>query len=295
VAKEIGIAVSVPEAARRAWGVRVRRLTRDPLSVVGLSAVLGLLAVAVVGPLMVRYDPVTISPALQLLPPSTAHWLGTDQLGRDVLARLVYGARLSLLVAIVVSALSGAVGLLIGGTSGYSGRLLDEGLMRVTDVFLSFPWLLLAMAVAMAAGPGLWNGMLALAFVWWPGYARLVRGQVLAIKSREFVDAAAVIGASSQRVLFRHVLPNCLGPYIVLLTIGAGRIILALASLSFLGLGAQPPTPEWGVMVAEGRNYFFEAWWVVTFPGLAILVAVVGFNLVGDALRDVLDPASPSG
>jgi peptide/nickel transport system permease protein len=287
------VQLSVLGATPRVRDARVRRLTHDPLSAVGLAAILGLVAAAAVGPFLVRYNPAAISPPAQLLPPSAAHWLGTDQLGRDVLARMLYGARLSLLVAVVVGALSGTVGLLIGGISGYSGRLLDEGLMRVTDVFLSFPWLLLAMAVAMAAGPGLWNGMLALAFVWWPGYARLMRGQVLAMKSREFVDAAAVIGASRRRVLFRHVLPNCLGPYVVLLTIGAGRIILALASLSFLGLGAQPPTPEWGVMVAEGRNYFFEAWWVVTFPGLAILVAVVGFNLTGDALRDVLDPAGP--
>jgi peptide/nickel transport system permease protein len=284
------VATLAPNPRRR--GRWLKLLRRDPLTLAGLLIVTLLVAAALVGPLLVRFNPILIDPATRLLPPGPEHLLGTDALGRDILSRIVYGARLSLLVAVLVTAISGLVGLLVGAVAAYAGRWVDEVLMRVTDIFLSFPWLLLAMAVAMAAGPSLWNGMLALSFVWWPGYARVLRSQVLVTKSMGYVEAAKAVGLSSSRILLRHIIPNSLGPYVVLLTVGAGRIILAMASLSFIGLGAQPPMPEWGVMVSDGRRFLFDAWWMVTFPGLAVLLACVGFNLLGDGLRDVLDPTS---
>jgi peptide/nickel transport system permease protein len=237
-----------------------------------------------------RYNPVQLSPADRLLPPSAAHFFGTDDLGRDVFTRVVFGARLSLTAAVVSSALSSALGLLVGGMAGFAGGAVDETLMRATDVFLAFPWMLLAMAVALAAGPSLWNAMVALALVWWPGYARLVRSQVLVVRSLEYVEAAFALGNSRWRILLKHIVPNIAGPYVTMLTVNVGRLILASASLSFLGLGAQPPAPEWGLMVAQGRTSFLNAWWIVTFPGLAILFASTAFNLLGDAVRDWLDP-----
>jgi peptide/nickel transport system permease protein len=288
----VGAEVAILAAGPRRRGRWLKLLRRDPLTLAGLLIVTLLVAAALVGPLLVRFNPILIDPATRLLPPGPEHLLGTDALGRDILSRIVYGARFSLLVAVLVTAISGLVGLLVGAVAAYAGRWVDEVLMRVTDIFLSFPWLLLAMAVAMAAGPSLWNGMLALSFVWWPGYARVLRSQVLVTKSMGYVEAAKAVGLSSSRILLRHIIPNSLGPYVVLLTVGAGRIILAMASLSFIGLGAQPPMPEWGVMVSDGRRFLFDAWWMVTFPGLAVLLACVGFNLLGDGLRDVLDPTS---
>jgi peptide/nickel transport system permease protein len=289
---QVGEEVATLAANPRRRGRWLKLVRRDPLTLAGLLIVTLLVAVALVGPLLVRFNPTLIDPETRLLPPGPQHLLGTDALGRDILSRIVYGARLSLLVAVVVTAISGLVGLLVGAVAAYAGRWVDEVLMRGTDIFLSFPWLLLAMAVAMAAGPSLWNGMLALSFVWWPGYARVLRSQVLVTKSMGYVEAAKAVGLSSSRILLRHIIPNSLGPYVVLLTVGAGRIILAMASLSFIGLGAQPPMPEWGVMVSDGRRFLFDAWWMVTFPGLAVLLACVGFNLLGDGLRDVLDPTS---
>lgn len=268
----------------------IRRLLRDPLSVFGI-AILGVVVLtAVFGPSLTRYEPVGMFASERFLPPSAQYWVGTDHLGRDVFTRIVYGARISLLIAISVSSLSAIIGLIMGGIAGFFGGWVDEALMRVTDIFQSFPWLIFAMAVALVIGPNLVNGMLSLSFIWWPGYARLVRGQVLATKSKEFVQAAHALGATNLRIFLRHVLPNSMGPYIVLLTIGAGRVILATSTLSFIGLGAQPPTPEWGVMVSDGRTLLFDAWWMATFPGLAILITAVGFNLLGDGLRDLLDP-----
>jgi peptide/nickel transport system permease protein len=284
------VAADAVRAKRLPWRHGLRRLRGDPFSAVGIAIVSFLVLTAIAAPYLAHHDPTRIVPEDRLLPPDAHHLLGTDHLGRDVLTRIVYGARLSLLAAVAVTAISAFVGILIGTVSGYLGGATDEALMRITDVFQSFPWMILAMAVAMAAGPSLWNGLLALSFVWWPDYARLMRGQVLATKTRPFVEAARAVGVPQWRVVRRHVLPNAIGPFIIMLTIGAGRIILAMASLSFLGLGAQPPSPEWGVMVAEGRTYLFDAWWIVAYPGLAVLFAVIGFNLVGDAVRDVLDP-----
>jgi peptide/nickel transport system permease protein len=267
-----------------------QRLFRDPYTLVGMAVLLVVLITAIIGPSFMIYDPVKMNTGERFEPPGGDHIFGTDHLGRDVFTRVVYGARISLLVAAIVSFISATLGLLIGGLSGYVGGLTDEAVMRITDIFLSFPWLIFAMAVAFVVGPSLWMGMVALSIVWWPGYARLVRGQVLSVKSLVFVEAARAIGAGDLRIFMKHVLPNCTGPYIVKLTIGAGRVILATSTLSFIGLGAQPPTPEWGAMVATGREVLFDSWWVSTFPGLAILMTVVGFNLLGDGLRDLLDP-----
>ena len=268
----------------------IRRLLRDPLSVFGMAILVVVVLTAIFGPSLARYEPVGMFPKERFLAPDNQYWMGTDHLGRDVFTRVVYGTRISLLVAIGVSSLSAIIGLILGGVAGFIGGWVDEGLMRITDIFQSFPWLIFAMAIALVIGANLVNTMLSLAFIWWPGYARLVRGQILVTKSKEFVLASHALGASNLRIFLRHLLPNSMGPLIVLLTIGAGRVILATSTLSFIGLGAQRPTPEWGVMVADGRTLLFDAWWICTFPGIAILLTAVGFNLLGDGLRDLLDP-----
>ncbi|MCL6449934.1 MAG: ABC transporter permease [Acetobacteraceae bacterium] len=273
-------------AARRL----VRLLLRRPLALTGLVIILGLLLVALVGPQLTRYDPNLVTPRERFIAPCREHPLGTDHLGRDVMTRIVYGTRISFLVAVVIISLTAAVGTVIGAVAGYFGGYIDEVLMRITDVFMSFPWLVLAMAASTVMGPSLMTAMLAVSLVWWPGDARLIRSMVMSAKTEDYVEAAAAIGASRFKILFRHILPNCFSPLLVRMSMDAGRVILATASLSFIGLGAQPPTPEWGVMVADGRVNLFDAWWMATFPGLAIVLIVVGFNLLGDAIRDVLDP-----
>lgn len=286
------VELPVQDVDRGIYERAFRRLTRDPLSILGIIMLLIILVVAIIAPFLSPHDPIKLDIDSRFIPPRPGNLFGTDHIGRDVFTRVVYGARLSLLVAVVVSGISAFLGLLIGGTAGYVGGRVDEAIMRITDVFQSFPWLLFAMAVSLVIGPNLWNGMLALSFIWWPGYARLVRGQVLATKSKEFVQAAQAIGARNLRIFFQHVVPNSMGPYIVMLTVGAGRVILATSTLSFVGLGAQPPTPEWGVMISDGRLVLFDAWWIATFPGLALLFTAIAFNLIGDGLRDLLDPTS---
>ncbi|HVU09904.1 MAG TPA: ABC transporter permease [Phototrophicaceae bacterium] len=292
-----GVAVSIarpdktPPRQNRARRL-LRRLTRDPLSTLGGVLILLILIVALVGPAITPYNPVKADYSVIQKPPSAQHLFGTDELGRDVLTRVIYGSQISLIIAIAVNSVSAFIGLMVGGLAGYWGGAVDEILMRITDIFQSFPWLLFAIAIALVIGPNLINSMLVLSLIWWPGYARLVRGQVLAARSYEFVEAAQSLGASHARIFFYHILPTAFGPYVVMLTIGAGRMILATSTLSFVGLGAQPPTPEWGAMVADGRTLLFNSWWISTFPGIAILITAVGFNLVGDSLRDLLDPHS---
>ena len=220
------------------------RFMSDPMSGLGAVIILCVITVALLAPVLAPNDPVQVNYQARFESPGAEYLFGTDHLGRDMFSRVVHGTRLSLMVAIIVSLISAGIGIVLGGLAGYQGGLIDEGIMRVTDVFISFPWLLFAMSIALVLGPNLWNSMLALSFVWWPGYARLVRSQVLRVKSYDFVEAAHSLGASHFRVLFHHVLPNTLGPYIVLITIGAGRVILATSTLSFIGFGAQPPTPE---------------------------------------------------
>jgi len=218
------------------------------------------------------------------------HPLGTDDMGRDILSRIIYGSRISVLIGIIVVLIGAVIGIIVGAVSGYIGGAGDNILMRIADMFLSFPPLILAMAIAAALGPNLRNTIIAIALVRWPVYARLVRSQVLSIKNSQFIEAIRSMGGSDIRILFIHILPNCLSPIIVRATMDLGTVILAAAGLSFIGFGAQPPLPEWGAMVSDGRQYIVSEWWVATFPGLAILMVVVGFNILGDGLRDVLDP-----
>ena len=228
----------------------------------------------------------------KLLPPSSEHWMGTDELGRDVMSRIMVGARYSLQVAAVVLTFSVIFGTLVGAVAGFFGGLVDEILMRFTDMFLAFPALVLAIAIAATLGRSLTNTMIALATVFWPWYARLVRGQVLAVRERDYVDAGRSIGMTNTRLMFRHILPNCISVVIIQMTLDVGYAVLATSSLSFIGLGAQPPTPEWGTMMAAARNYFRDAWWYTTFPGIALTLTVLAFNLLGDGLQDALDPRS---
>lgn len=248
------------------------------------------MVLTVAGDLLAPYDPVKVSMKERLDPPSREHWFGTDEVGRDILSRVVVGTRVSLASSAIVIGMAALIGIPLGLIAGFTGGTVDNIAMRLTDMFLGFPALLLAIAVAAALGPGLYKGMAASALVWWPGYARLARGQALAIKQLQFVEAARSIGVPSSRILFRHVLGNTANPFIIKATMDIGYAILFVSGLGFLGLGAQPPTPEWGTMVADGRTYILEAWWYATFPGLAITTAVICFNFLGDALQYGLDP-----
>jgi peptide/nickel transport system permease protein len=241
-------------------------------------------------PVLAPYDPLAQDLAVRLKPPSPEHWLGSDSLGRDIASRILYGARISLLVGVVVVASAGVFGTFVGLVAGYAGGLVDEALMRLTEVFLAFPALILAMAIAGALGPSLTNAIIAIAAVTWAVYARLVRGQILSLRQREFVEAARAMGASRKRIVLRHLLPNTLAPLMVQASFDMGSSIIAAAGLSFIGFGAQPPTPEWGVMISEGRNFISTQPWLSLFPGVAILLAVGSFNLLGDGLRDAFDP-----
>ncbi len=263
---------------------------RNPLGALGIGLILAILLVAVFAPQLATHDPNQLNRDTRLLPPSAEHLFGTDAPGRDVYSRVVYGSRISLRVAFVVLVIATTVGSLLGAAAGYFGGLVDEILMRITDVFLAFPALILAMAVNAALGPGIGSAMLAVGFTWWPAYARLIRSQVLSVRSKPYVEAAHCIGATRRRVLFRHILPNCTSAIIVQVTLDAGYVVLTVAGLSFIGLGAQPPSHEWGFVVSEGANHILTQWWWSTFPGLAICLLVVGFNLMGDFLRDLLDP-----
>jgi peptide/nickel transport system permease protein len=271
-------------------GLTLYVLRKSLLAVIGSLIVAGFIFIAIFGSYIAPYDPYETDIANRFLPPSPSHPLGTDKLGRDVLSRMLHGAGYSAKAGLAVLAIAIPIGIILGGIAGLFGGWLDEFIMRITDVFLAFPYLILAMAFSAALGPTLENAMLALTLVWWPLYTRLVRGQALSIRESTYVEAARSRGASRLSIMFRHILPNCLSPILVTLTLDMGAIILACASLSFLGFGAQPPLPEWGRMVSEGRTYLFQAWWVSMFPGLAIALTVLGFNLLGDGIRDALDP-----
>jgi len=263
---------------------------RSPLTVAGLALIALFALIAVSAPLIAPANPLKQVLSTRLKPPSAAHWLGTDQLGRDVLSRMIYGARISLLIGIVVVGLAASTGTFVGLVAGYAGGWLDEVLMRLTDIFFAFPALILAMAISGALGPSLTNAMIAIAVVSWPVYARLVRAQVLSLREREYVEAARSLGASAERIVWKHILPNTLAPLLVQASFDMGGAILSAAGLSFIGFGTQPPTAEWGVMISEGRNYIATHSWLSLFPGLAILLTVAAFNLIGDGLRDALDP-----
>jgi peptide/nickel transport system permease protein len=266
------------------------RLWRTPEGKVGSVLFAFIAFFALTGDLVAPYDPIKVEMKERFQAPSADHWFGTDEVGRDVLSRVIAGTRISLSSALVVIGLAALVGIPLGMLAGYQGGPADSVIMRITDMFLGFPALLLAIAVAGALGPGLFKGMVASALVWWPGYARLARGQVLAIKEQLFVEAARSIGASHGRILFRHILVNTTGPFIIKFTMDIGYAILFISGLGFLGLGARPPTPEWGTQIADGRTYILQAWWYATFPGIAISIAVICFNFLGDAVQSALDP-----
>jgi peptide/nickel transport system permease protein len=278
-------------AASTNWAKQLgERLRSNPISMIGLILALALILIAMAAPVLAPADPISLDPKNRLLPPSSANWFGTDDGGRDIFSRVVFGARYSLLAAAVVLVIAVTLGTAVGLIAGFAGGKIDEALMRLTDMFLAFPALVLAMGISAALGASLANSMIAIAIVWWPWYARLVRGQTLRLRNEQFVDAARASGASDARMIVRHILPNCLTPIIVQVSLDVGYAILTTASLSFIGLGAQPPTPEWGAMVATGKDYILDQWWMATFPGLAIFLAVMAFNLLGDGLQEALSP-----
>lgn len=273
------------------WYRRARRFARNPLSMAGLLVLLVLILAAIFAPWIAPHDPLqqVLSDRLQPIG-SAGHWLGTDQLGRDIFSRVVYGSRLTLVIAMLVLVIVVPIGLLIGVVAGYFGGWVDAVLMRVTDVALAFPKIVLALAFAAALGPGVVNAVIAIAITAWPAYARLARAETLKVAESDFIHVARLQGASQARILWRYITPLCMSSVIVRATLDMAGVILTVAGLGFLGLGAQPPSPEWGYMVASGRNVLVDAWWVATVPGIAILLVSLAFNLLGDGLRDVFDP-----
>ena len=270
-----------------AKGLRV--LVRNPMALAGLAVILLWSLVAIFAPTIAPYDPLEQNIQDRLQPPSREHLCGTDELGRDIFSRIIYGARISLPMGLIVVVFAMLLGGTVGALSGFIGGRFDDLVMRLADITLAFPSIVLALAIAAALGPSLKNLLIAMMAVWWPEYARLMRGQVLSVKNNDYVEACRAIGVSSGRTLLRHVVPNTGTPLLVKASLDAGSAILTVAALSFIGLGAVPPTPEWGAMISMGRTKFYQ-WWMMTFPGLAILTVVLGFNFLGDGLRDALDP-----
>lgn len=277
---------------RSQWVEVWRRLKRNKMAILGLIILIVLVLLAIFADVIANYDNVVIKQNLahRLQGPSAAHWLGTDEFGRDIFARLVHGTRVSLQVGIVAVGISIVIGGILGAVAGYYGGKLDNTIMRIMDIFLAVPSILLAIAIVSALGPSIINLMLAISISSVPSYARIVRASVLSIRDQEFIEAAKAIGASNTRIIFRHIIPNSLAPVIVQATLGVASAILSTAGLSFIGLGIQPPAPEWGSMLSGGRQYLRYAWWVTTFPGVAIMITILSLNLLGDGLRDALDP-----
>ena len=266
-------------------------LVSNPAALTGLVIVALLLLVALLAPVLAGgQSPILQDLSARLAPPTGQHWFGTDELGRDIYARVVYGARVTLTIVALVSIVVAPIGLAVGTAAGYLGGWVDAILMRITDIFLAFPRLVLALAFAAALGPGIDNAVIAISLTAWPPYARIARAETVTIAKSDFIAAVVLQGASTWRILFRHIVPLCLSSVIVRLTLDMAGIILTAAGLGFLGLGAQPPTAEWGAMVSSGRDVILDQWWVATIPGIAIFVVSLGFNLLGDGLRDVLDP-----
>jgi len=266
--------------------------TENRLAMIGLLIITGLVIVAILAPVIAPFEPNTPDLQSRLEPASNRHWLGTDELGRDILSRIIYGSRLTLYVVVLVAIIAAPVGLIIGTAAGYTGGIVDTALMRITDIFLAFPKLILALAFVSALGPGIENAIIAIAITSWPPYARIARAETITIRSADFIDAARLQGAGPIRLIWGHIVPLCTSSLVVRVTLDMAGIILTAAGLGFLGLGAQPPLPEWGAMISSGRKFLLDQWWVATMPGVAIFVVSLGFNLLGDGLRDVLDPKS---
>lgn len=280
-----------------AWGRRYRlwlQFRRNPLAMAGLLVALALIVLSLLAPVLATHDPGVQDLGRRLARPSAAHWLGTDELGRDVYSRLLYGGRITLGMVVAVVVLVAPLGLAVGCVAGYAGGIWDRLLMRVTDVFLAFPRLILALAFVAALRPGVTSAVAAIALTAWPPYARLARAETLGLRGTDFIAAVRLTGAGAGRIVLRHIAPLCLPSLIVRVTLDMSSIILTAAGLGFLGMGAQPPSPEWGAMIATARRFILEQWWVPTAPGLAIFVASLAFNLLGDGLRDVLDPKQGS-
>jgi peptide/nickel transport system permease protein len=269
------------------------RMRRNPLAMVGLFIILVLLFVAAFAPWVATHDPLAQNLSQRLLPPGTpGHWLGTDDFGRDIWSRIAYGSRITLYIVTLVAVTAPVLGLLIGTVAGYFGGWVDQVLMRITDIFLAFPRLILALALVAVLGPGIENAVLAIALTAWPPYARVARAETLTVRTSDYIAAVRLQGAGAGRIIWGHVMPMCLPSVIIRVTLDMAGVILIAAGLGFLGLGVRPPTPEWGLMISSGRKFLFEQWWVATMPGLAIFIVSLGFNLLGDGLRDVLDPRS---
>lgn len=269
------------------------RIRRNNLAMAGLLIVLALVAVAALAPWIAPHDPLAQDLSRRLLPPGTpGNWLGTDDFGRDILSRIIYGARITLYIIALVAVTAPVLGLLIGTVAGYFGGWVDRVLMRLTDIFMAFPRLILALALVAVLGPGIENAVLAIALTAWPPYARVARAETLTVRNSDYIAAVRLQGAGAARIIAGHIVPMCISSVIIRVTLDMAGVILIAAGLGFLGLGVQPPLPEWGLMISSGRKFLFEQWWVATMPGLAIFVVSLGFNLLGDGLRDVLDPRS---
>jgi peptide/nickel transport system permease protein len=267
-------------------------LLRNPLAVVGGAIILLLILTALFAPLIAPESPLGQNLPRRLLPPSAEHWMGTDEIGRDIFSRVVFGARITLMIVVLVAVIAAPLGMIVGAVSGYFGGWTDRILMGITDIFLSMPKLVLALAFAAALGPGIRNAVIAIAITTWPAYARIARAETLTWRNSEFVAATRLLGASHARIVTRHILPLCASSTIIRVTLDMAGIILTAAGLGFLGLGAQPPLPEWGAMISRGRTFILDQWWVATMPGFAIVLVSLGFCFLGDGLRDALDPKS---
>ena len=289
-ANSLPIQPQAPPQSESLWLDALRRLRRQPLSIFSALLVCVLILTAIFGPLLAPYDPNDIDMANRFAAPSLEHPFGTDDFGRDILSRIMVGARVSLMVGIIAVGLSATVGSALGLLAGYTGRLTDEIIMRAMDILFAFPAILLAIAIMAALGRGVGNAMIAIGIVYIPIFARITRGSVLSVREEVYIEAARSIGSTDGRIMTRHILPNILSPIIVEITLSLSFAILAEAALSFFGLGTQPPDPSWGRMLSEGRAYFQQSAWLAIFPGLAIMLTVLGFNLLGDGLRDALDP-----
>jgi len=271
------------------------RLRRNPLTMIGLAISVALLLVALFAPLLAPHDPIAQNLSNRFIPPlSPDHWLGTDEFGRDILSRILFGSRITLYIVLLVILTAPVAGLVIGTVAGYFGGWVDQVLMRITDIFLAFPKLILALALVAVLGPGMVNAVLAIALTSWPPYARVARAETLTVRSSDYIAAVRLQGAGRARMIWGHIVPMCLPSVVIRVTLDMAGVILTAAGLGFLGLGVQPPLPEWGLMISAGRKYLYEQWWVATMPGLAIFIVSLGFNLLGDGLRDVLDPRSGS-
>jgi peptide/nickel transport system permease protein len=282
--------VSAEAGGRTLLQEKLRRLLRDRYGMAMIAVAGAIVILSILAPALAPYDPLDLDPAKRLLAPSRAHWFGTDDLGRDVFSRILYGSRISIRIAVIVVAISVSIGVAAGALAGYVGGQWDQLTMRVTDIFLAFPPLILAMALSASLGPSVENAAIALGLVWWPSYARLMRGQVLAVKNEPFIEACQAAGSSHLRVLGRHIAPNSVDPVLVRITLTGGNAILMSAALGFIGLGAQPPSPEWGLMVSTARRFLTEAWWYPAISGSVIFATVLVFTVAGDAIQDAIYP-----